>query len=169
MIGDLIAIDESPKMREGRRLAGQVKLCSGMKLCECGDAACGEVFATGPSPPRVHSKGVRKVRMKRGITMDTGAHHNVIPKRMIGKRVIRPSPGSKAGMKYVGAGGEKINNKGEVEFPFETAEGHKRSMIFQIAEVNKPLGSVAYFVDRHYRVVYDKHMVTGEEYVVHDV
>ena len=36
-------------------------------------------------------------------------------------------------------------------------------MIFQIAEVNKPLGSVAYFVDRNYRVVYDKNMTTGED------
>ena len=101
--------------------------------------------------------------------MDTGAHHNVIPKRMIGKRVIRPSKGSRAGMRYVGAGGERINNEGEVDFPFETMEGHMQEMIFQIAEVNKPLGSVAYFVDRDYRVVYDKNMGTGEDmsYMIH--
>ena len=42
-------------------------------------------------------------------------------------------------------------------------------MIFQIAEVNKHLGSVAYFVDRDFRVVYDKNMVTGEDrsYMIH--
>ena len=72
-------------------------------------------------------------------------------------------------MNYVGAGGEKIANEGEAEFPFESVEGHKTSMLVQIAEVNKPLGSVAYFVDRDYRVVYDKNMKTGEDlsYMIH--
>ena len=72
-------------------------------------------------------------------------------------------------MRYVGAGGEEINNEGEVDFPFESVEGHRQSMIFQIAEVNKPLGSVAYFVDRDFRVVYDKNMATGEDrsYMIH--
>ena len=137
-------------------------------MCNCGDAKCGDLPATGPVSPKVKNAG-GKMKMKRGITMDTGAHHNVIPKRMIGRRVVRPSKGSRAGMRYVGAGGERINNEGEVDFPFETMEGHRQEMIFQIAEVNKPLGSVAYFVDRDYRVVYDKNMVTGEDmsYMIH--
>ena len=105
----------------------------------------------------------KKMRLKRGITMDTGAHHNVMPRRMVGKHRIRPSAGSRRGMKYVGAGGEKIKNEGEFDFSFESMEGHKQSMIVQVAEVNKPLGSVAYFVDRNYRVVYDKNMETGED------
>ena len=110
-----------------------------------------------------------KMRMKRGITMDTGAHDNVIPRRMIGRRPARDSPGSLRGLKYVGAGGEKIWNEGEVDFPFESTEGHVQSMLFQIAEVNKPLGSVAHFVDREYRVVFDQNSVTGEDlsYMVH--
>ena len=33
----------------------------------------------------------------------------------------------------------------------------------QIAEVNKALGSVAYFVDRRYRVVFDQDEVTGDD------
>ena len=57
------------------------------------------------------------VKLRRGITMDTGAHHNVIPRRLVGKKKIRPSPGSRIGMSYVGAGGEKIRNEGEVDFP----------------------------------------------------
>ena len=107
--------------------------------------------------------------MKKGITMDTGAHHNVMPKRMVGKRRIRSSEGSRKGMRYVGAGGEKIMNEGEVDFPFESIEGHQSSMVFQIAEVNKPLVSVAYFVDRDFRVVYDKNARTGEDmsYMIH--
>jgi hypothetical protein len=72
-------------------------------------------------------------------------------------------------MKYVGAGGEKIMNEGEVDFPFESIEGHRESMVFQIAEVNKPLGSVAHFVDRDFRVVFDRNATTGEDlsYMVH--
>ena len=62
-----------------------------------------------------------------------------------------------------------MKNEGEVDIPFESLEGHKQSMIFQIAEINKPLGSVAYFVDRDYRVVFDQNAVTGEDvsYMVH--
>ena len=72
-------------------------------------------------------------------------------------------------MSYVGAGGEQIKNEGEVVFPFKTVEGHSQEVTFQIAEVNKPLGSAAYFVDDAYRVVYDKNMVTGEDmsYMIH--
>ena len=62
-----------------------------------------------------------------------------------------------------------MKNEGEVDIPFESLEEHKQSMIFQIAEINKPLGSVAYFVDRDYRVVFDQNSVTGEDlsYMVH--
>ena len=101
------------------------------------------------------------VKMRRGITMDTGAHHNVMPRRMVGKKKIRPSPGSRIGMKYVGAGGERIPNEGEVDFPFRTAEGHKQNVVFQIAEVNKALCAVSYLVDRHNQVIFDKDEETG--------
>ena len=57
----------------------------------------------------------------------------------------------------------KIANEGEVDFPFEALEEQKISMTFQIAEVSKPLGAVSYFVDRNYRVVYDKQNVTGKD------
>ena len=83
--------------------------------------------------------------------MDTGAHHNVMPKRMAGKRQIRPSPGSKKGMCYVAAGNEMIKNEGEITFDFESLEGHRESFVFQIAAVNKALGSSAYMVDHGFR------------------
>ena len=110
-----------------------------------------------------------KMRLKRGITMDTGAHHNVMHKRMAGKRMIRQSPGSRRGMHYVAAGNERIKNEGEIDFDFESIEGHKETFVFQIADVNKALGSVAYVVDKAFRVVYDKNMDTGEDlsYMIH--
>ena len=99
--------------------------------------------------------------------MDTGAHHNVMPKRVAGK--IRPSPGSKRGMCCVAAGNERIQNEGEITFDFESLEGHKESFVFQIAVVNRTLGSGAYMVDHAFRVAYDNDMETDEElsYMLH--
>ena len=116
-----------------------------------------------------NGKKATQVKLRRGITMDTGAHDNVMPERMAGQRKIRASPGSKRGMCYVAAGNEKIANLGEIDFNFTSTEGHPASMVFQIANVNKALGSVAYVVDRAYRVVYDKNMNTGEDlsYMTH--
>jgi hypothetical protein len=149
------------------RAKGQKLKLMSMKGDRCRDECCPDVLALSDDD---RAGGVvKKMKLRRGITMDTGAHHNVIPKRMVGKRKIRPSEGSRRGMRYVGAGGEKICNEGEVDFPFESVEGHLASMVFQIAEVNKPLGSVAYFVDRDFRVVYDKNSATGEDmsYMIH--
>ena len=42
-------------------------------------------------------------------------------------------------------------------------EGHNEMMVMQIANVNKALGSVAYFVDRGYKVLFDKDEETGED------
>ena len=102
------------------------------------------------------------MRLRRGITMDTGASANVMPKRMArhpGR--IRPSPGSIAGVKYVAANNGVIKNDGEYDFVFSTSEGHGEMVTMQIAEANKALGSVAYFVDRKYKVIYDTDEKTG--------
>ena len=56
-----------------------------------------------------------------------------------------------------------IYNEGEYDFEFTTAEGNDEIVTMQIAQVNKALGSVAYFVDRRYRVVFDKDDETGED------
>ena len=117
----------------------------------------------------IKTVGKKKLGLKRGITMDTGAHHSVMPKRMAGKQNILVSPGSKRGMCYVAAGNERIKNEGEITFDFESVEGHKESFVFQIAAVNKALGSAAYMVDHAFRVVYDKDMETNEDlsYMIH--
>ena len=72
-------------------------------------------------------------------------------------------------MCYVAAGNERIKNEGEITFDFESLEGHRESFVFQIAAVNKALGSGAYMVDHGFRVVYDKDMDTNEDlsYMIH--
>ena len=108
-------------------------------------------------------------RLQRNITMETGAHHSVMPRQMAGTRKVRPSPGSRRGMCYVAAGNERIKNEGEITFEFESLEGHRESFVFQIAEVNKALGFGAYMVYHGFRLVYDKDMDTNEDlsYVIH--
>ena len=44
-----------------------------------------------------------KLKPKRGITLDSGSHHNVMPRRLVNKKNIRPSAGSRAGMHYTAA------------------------------------------------------------------
>ena len=67
--------------------------------------------------------GARRMRLRRGLTMDSGASANVMPKKMtIDPRKIRPSPGSRAGVKYVAANDGVIRNEGEYEMEFQTKE-----------------------------------------------
>ena len=157
--------ETSVKKDKGSAAARKFGLCKDFNSCRCDDPECNEAPVTPVTP----SKQAKRVKLKQGITMDTGAHHNVIPKRMVGKRKIRASEGSRNRLRYVGAGGEKIANEGELDFTFETLEEQKVSMTFQIAEVSKPLGAVSYFVDRNYRVVYDNKNGHWRRLVVHGV
>ena len=106
----------------------------------------------------------RRIRLRRGITMDSGAANMVMPRRMVRNRaLITPSKASRLGVHYVTANDGRIPNEGETQFKFKTNEGHDQDWLFQIAEVNKALGSISYLVDEGYRVVFDKDMSTGRD------
>ena len=105
----------------------------------------------------------RRYRMRRGITMDSGAGDNVIPRRMINRRLIRPSAGSKRKLHYVSATDHRIPNGGEIDCEFSTLEGNELSWTFQVAAVNKPLGCVVDRVDNKCRVVFDQDDTAGED------
>ena len=105
----------------------------------------------------------KRYKMKSGITMDTGAGDNVIPRRMVNPAMIVPSPGSKRGLNYVSCTNHRIPNEGQITLPFTTKEGHNKSWTFQIADTNKPLGCVADRVDDRCRVVFDKDDKTGKD------
>ena len=115
----------------------------------------------GSRPVLVMDKG--QCRLKRGLTMDSGAHHSVMPRRLVKSKRIRPSAGSKSGLKYVAADKGEIKNEGEVDYKFTTRENKKLSWPFQIAEVNKALVAVGERVDEGYRIIYDKDLDTGED------
>ena len=93
--------------------------------------------------------------------MDSGAHDNVIPRRMLrGRARIRPSAASKAGIHYVAANNGRIANEGEADFAFRTTEGNDLEWTFQVAEVNKALASVSALVDANCRATFDRDEVT---------
>ena len=116
------------------------------------------------SPPGRQKVLKRRLKLKKGITVDSGAANNVMPKRMTRDRSkIRPSPGSKRGAHFVAANDGRIPNEGEIDFIFKTTEGQLQSFVFQVAETNKPLGAASYFVDNGFRVIFDKDMKTGTD------
>ena len=104
-----------------------------------------------------------KLLMRKGMTMDSGAHANVMPKRLVNSGRIRPSPGSLRGVCLVAADNGKIPNEGKVDLEFCTLEGDNEEWVFQLANANKPLASVADRVDHRCRVVYDKDDETGQD------
>ena len=83
--------------------------------------------------------------------VDSGAVHSVTPPGLFPGRMC-PSPWSRAGRGYRAANGTGIKNLGQVSVPFGTAEGHKCSMPFQVAEVEQALLSVAHLTQSGNRV-----------------
>ena len=104
--------------------------------------------------------------MTRGVTVDSGAADNVMPRRMVRGRhnKIRPSEASRRGVHYVSATSNRIPNEGETDLRFETGDGVAVDLTFQVAEVNKVLASVSYLVDSGHRVVFDMDEDTGEDF-----
>ena len=101
--------------------------------------------------------GKKRLRMSRGITVDSGAADNVMSRKTLMKWMkMRKSHASINGVHYVAANGARIPNEGEVDFEFETKDGKRHSWLFQIAEVNKVLASVSSLVEAGHRVTFEK-------------
>ena len=131
-------------------------------------SAVGDATRSAAPPSRpigARSVGGRRLRMARGITVDSGAADPVMPRRMVRGRgnKIRSSKASRAGVHYVSATSNRIKNEGETDLHFDTEDGKQPNWTFQIAEVNKVLASVSYFVDHKHRVVFDQDDETGED------
>ena len=84
--------------------------------------------------------------------VDSGAEESVAPPGFFAAEMV-PSPMSKAGGKYRAANGTRIRNLGQQKVAFTIAEGHKCTMPFQVAEVERPLISVAQLTSAGNRVV----------------
>ena len=84
--------------------------------------------------------------------VDSGAEESVAPPGFFAAAVV-PSPMSRAGFRYRAANGSRIKNVGQQRVAFTTSEGHHAVMPFQVAEVERPLISVAQLTSAGHRVV----------------
>ena len=77
------------------------------------------------------------------VVVDSGAVASVAPPGLF-PGTVTPSAMSQAGRTYRAANGSPIKNHGQVRVPFESFEGHKCSLPFQVADVEHALLSVGH-------------------------
>ena len=77
------------------------------------------------------------------ITVDSGAGASVINPRGLPGVPPHPSAGSQRRQRHVGPGGEVISNLGQLEPSFRLPNGAMGKIVFQGAEVRKPLLAVS--------------------------
>ena len=94
-------------------------------------------------------------KLDRGFTIDSGAADHVIPTGWINSVATTESEGSRRGMHYIAASGERIPDTCQQKVDFGTGEGVGTSWVFQAARINKPLVSVAKLNTDGWRVVFD--------------
>ena len=91
--------------------------------------------------------------------MDSGAAESVADPADIPEGLVEPSPGSRAGRGYLGAGpDQRIPNLGQVRAKRYIENCGKVTTLFQAAKVRKPLVAVSATVDKGNAVFFD-----GEE------
>ena len=93
------------------------------------------------------------MRIKNGISMDTCSAANIMPFAWLPQF---QTESGKSRLRYVGATGKAVNNKGQKKVNFMTSEGQRQSMVFQMADVNKILACVAMVCDADNAVLFKK-------------
>ena len=89
------------------------------------------------------------------MVMDSGAAESVAPSGVAPWVEIQESPGSREGREYLSASGDTLKNLGEKKLEVYTHEGMPAQTTFQIADVTRPLCSIAKVCDKGNRVVFD--------------
>ena len=88
--------------------------------------------------------------------VDSGAAAPVAPPTMAPHVQIVPSEGSKRGQKWTSASKHKIPNLGQQQIHACTESGSPTDVMFQIAEVGKPLVSVSAICEKGNRVIFGR-------------
>ena len=86
--------------------------------------------------------------------LDSGASESVCPPSMAPLWAIEDSPGSKIGLHYLSANGGRIANRGQQRLPIELAGGVRTHAVFQVADVSRPLISVAKLAEAGKAVIF---------------
>ena len=87
--------------------------------------------------------------------VDSGAVDSVAPPGTFSGS-LKPSAMSRGGRKYRGPDGSAIPNLGQVDVGFKSEEGHQCGLVWQIAEVERPLIAVSHLAAAGHRVVLGK-------------
>ena len=91
------------------------------------------------------------------IVMDSGAADSVAPPTLAPHVKVAESPGSMRGQCYVSASAGRMPNMGQKVLNIQTNEGRDATVLYQIAEVSRPLTSVSATCDKGNWVVYTPH------------
>ena len=86
--------------------------------------------------------------------VDSGAVDSVAPLTMAPAAEVKSSPGCQRGQHYLSASGDRLANMGQQTLRVATDDGEERQVTFQVAEVSRPLTSVAKICDQGNRVVF---------------
>jgi hypothetical protein len=96
----------------------------------------------------VNKKGLVKLK----VMGDSGAADCVLPATLFNEVPINTT-GAKVGRNYTAADGKHIANMGVRTLVGTTAEGSRRSIAFEVAEVTRPLASLSKIVKAGHRIV----------------
>ena len=107
-------------------------------------------------PPRKMLCKLQRGMKQIEIVIDSGAAESVIPADLLPGHPIAENAASLAGERYLTADGKQIPNRGEQRITFKTWEGHDCSLRLQVADVTKPLLSVAQLVDTGHDVAFGR-------------
>ena len=88
--------------------------------------------------------------------VDSGASAPVAPPQMMPSVKIEPSEGSRRGQRYSSASKHKLKNLGQQQIKACTEAGEETEVLFQIADVAKPLVSVSAICEKGNRVIFGR-------------
>ena len=94
------------------------------------------------------------IRIRKGLTVDSGAADHVMPIGWLAWILVVASLASLRGIHYVSANGARIPKKGEQKVRFMSSEGTWATWVFQVAGINKPLVSVYKLIDSGWKVIF---------------
>ena len=94
-------------------------------------------------------------RLTFDITIDSGAGSSAINPEDVPEYQLEPSEGQAKGQHFIGAGGEKMPNLGQMTVPLMLADGTAAAATFQAAKVRKPLMAVSASCDQGQLVLFD--------------
>jgi hypothetical protein len=109
-----------------------------------------------PDPALIGAPDQKYLRIRNGITMDSGCSVFVVPSDWLQMFPLEESEGSRNCQAYTAAAkdGKPIYNEGQKLIKFTTSDGQKKKVLCQVAKVNKILASIAGICDHGNHVLF---------------